>query len=78
MESVSLILAQRAEGGGQPYLNLKKIKSLILLLPELKLQKTFSEIAKETELIKTKMLTQSTELETQFQALMQKAFRGEV
>jgi hypothetical protein len=38
----------------------------------------FSQILEKTESLKQKMLIQSQELETQFQALMQKAFKGEL
>jgi type I restriction enzyme S subunit len=68
----------QAEGGGQPYLNLKKIKNFIILLPPMELQNKFSEIVQKNESLKKLMHTQSAEIETQFQALMQKAFKGEL
>lgn len=66
----------QAEGGGQPYLNLKKIKNFKILLPPMDLQILFSEIAITIESVKQKMLTQLKELEDNFKAQLQRAFRG--
>jgi len=59
-------------------LNKKKFSNIRLLNPNVSLQKKFSKVFSKTDLIKMKMLTQSKELETQFQALLQKAFKGEL
>ena len=52
------------------------LKGLSVMLPPIELQNKFSEIVKKTEILKQSMLTQSAQIETQFQALMQKAFKG--
>lgn len=63
--------------------NIPKINRLDLLkyeiiVPVLDLQNIFEKVWKKTELLKQKMLSQSEEMERQFQALMQKAFKGEL
>ncbi len=57
-------------------LNKSKFSEIELLKPDITLQKKHSSLFSKTESIKQKMLTQSEELEIQFQALMQKAFKG--
>lgn len=47
-------------------------------VPSVKLQEKFSEIVNESEFIRQKMMIQIEKLEFQFQALMQKAFKGEL
>ena len=59
-------------------INSTQLKSFPVLLPELELQNKFSKIVNKSEKIKQKMFTQVEELETQFQALMQKAFKGKL
>ncbi len=59
-------------------INSTQLKKFPFLLPELTLQNQFAGIVKNAELIKQKMLTQSKELDHQFQALMQKAFKHDV
>jgi len=54
------------------------LKGLNIILPPIDLQVKFSEIVQKTETLKKAMLVQSAELENQFQALMQKAFKGEL
>lgn len=57
-------------------LNTTKIKDLPIIMPDIKLQEKFSVVFEKITEIKQKMTAQSNKLETQFQALMQKAFRG--
>jgi type I restriction enzyme S subunit len=59
-------------------LNKSKFSEIELLKPDFILQKKYADLFLKTESIKQKMLIQSQELETQFQALMQKAFKGEL
>ncbi len=59
-------------------INQSGLNKVMVLLPPIELQKSFINFVKKQELIKQEMLTQSAELETQFQALMQKAFKGEL
>jgi len=67
-----------ADFSGQPKITQKPLDKIEYLVPPLEVQKRFDEIVKKTESLKQKMLIQSQELETQFQALMQKAFKGEL
>jgi len=53
-------------------------EKIIMIAPPRNVQDKFAEIVEKSEKIKQSMLTQSAELETQFQALMQKAFKGEL
>ena len=57
-------------------LNKSKFSEIELLRPDTELQKKYSSLFSKTECLKQKMLAQSEELENQFQALMQKAFKG--
>lgn len=66
------------KGAGVPDLHLIEIKKFKIPLPSMKEQKKFSKLVLEVEAIKQNMLVQSDELETQFQALMQKVFNGEL
>ncbi len=68
------ILEANAPESAQKNINLRILRDLDVISPSLELQNKFSEIVKKTEYLKQSMLTQSAELETQFQALMQKAF----
>ena len=62
--------------GARANISLTNVRDLEFLVPPIELQNKFAEIVKKVELLKQKMLTQSEELENQFQALMQKAFKG--
>lgn len=66
------------KGAGVPDLHLIEIKKFKIPLPNLKEQKKFAKLVSEVEIIKQRMFAQSEELGTQFQALMQKAFKGEL
>lgn len=56
--------------------SLKELKKLKVPIPSIELQDKFAETVEKVELLKIKMLDQSEEFEDQFQALMQKAFKG--
>jgi len=64
--------------GSMKNISQSKYLNYQFVYPPYELQKKFENIYFETELLKQSMLTQSVELETQFQALMQKAFKGEL
>ncbi|OGI36012.1 MAG: hypothetical protein A2259_01660 [Candidatus Moranbacteria bacterium RIFOXYA2_FULL_43_15] len=66
------------KGAGVPDLHLIEIKKLKVPLPDMKEQKKFAELVSGVEATKQKMFIQSEELEKKFQALMQKAFKGEL
>lgn len=53
-----------------------QLKEITIPIPPIELQQKYLIIAKKIEAVKQIMLTQSEELENQFQALMQKAFKG--
>ncbi len=55
-----------------------QLKRVMIPVPPIELQNKFAELFQKTESLKQSMLAQSAELETQFQALMQKAFKGEL
>ena len=57
-------------------INSTQLKSFPIVLPTIVLQNKYSKAVKKLEIIKQKMLTQSKALEIQFQALIQKAFKG--
>jgi len=59
-------------------LNKSKFSEIELLKPDFILQKKYADLFLKTESVKQKMLIQSEELEIGFQALMQKAFKGEL
>jgi type I restriction enzyme S subunit len=72
------ILEESAPESAQKNINLRILRDLDVISPPLELQNKFSEIVQKTESIKQKMFIQSTELEAQFQSLIQKAFKGEL
>lgn len=65
-------------GVRQKNLNLSMIKAIKILYPSLELQKDFVKIADIIYLKKQQMNTQLQQLESNFQALLQKAFKGEL
>jgi type I restriction enzyme S subunit len=69
---------KQAEGGGQPYLNLKKIKAFKILKPSLAEQNKFAVIADTIELLKSYFKESQSELEYLFGSLNQRAFKGEL
>ena len=65
-------------GGNQPNLNLALVKGFEVLVPPLPLQQQFAAIVEKTEQQKTLMQQSLTEMENNFNSLMQRAFRGEL
>jgi type I restriction enzyme S subunit len=63
------------KGAAKAGLNFNDIKSINIQLPPVEMQNHFALICEKAESIKQYMLAQSEELETQFQALMQREFR---
>ena len=66
---------EKAKGIAQKTLNLSDLKNIKVFVPPVELQNKYAEITLQVEALKKKMVIQSEELEKQFQALMQKAFR---
>lgn len=73
-------LAKKATGTSGSMLNIsmERLRNAQIAVPPIEMQIKFAKISRETESLKQKMLLQSVELETQFQALIQKAFKGEL
>lgn len=63
---------------GMANINAKELQKIKILIPPVDLQIQYKNILEKKSNLKQKMFLQSEELETQFQALMQKAFRGEL
>ncbi len=72
------LVSSKEVGGIQKHFNIGALKKLDIPIPPINLQNKFAGIVQQTETIKHKMLVQSEDLECQFQALMQKAFLGEL
>lgn len=77
-QSVQKQIKDVSHGGTMGIVNVGIIKKIKILVPSLDEQKKYIELKEKIESVKQAMLTQSAELETQFQALMQKAFKGEL
>lgn len=60
------------------HMNTGVLDALTFPYPALEIQNQFAGVAQKTEHIRQKMFAQSKELENQFQALMKKAFKGEL
>jgi len=67
-----------APDGTQPNLNTTIMKSFEIILPPLPLQNKFAQIVEKAEQQKELLRASLTEMETLFQSIMQKAFRGEL
>ena len=66
-------------GSGIPnFPAMTEFKKFSFIYPPIDLQNRFALIVEKAEALKQKMLAQSEELGNQFQALMQKAFKGEL
>ena len=71
-------LTKISRGVRQANISNEDILSLVIDIPSMDLQSKFSGIVKKSEGIKETMFAQSVELETQFQVLIQRAFKGEL
>jgi type I restriction enzyme S subunit len=61
-----------------PFINQSILLDSLIPLPKIELQNKYADIVERLENLKEKLIVQSEEMETQFQALMQKAFKGEL
>jgi len=68
----------QTEGGGQPYLNLTKIKRFKILLPPIDHQNQYAAIVAKIESLKIKYTQSLTELESLYGSLSQRAFKGKL
>lgn len=71
-------LKRFTRGAGVPTLNRNLVHAELAPNIPIELQDKFENIYRQNQIIKHKMLTQLEELEKQFRALMQKAFKGEL
>lgn len=62
----------------QPNINAKQYGDLEIILPPIELQNEFAEFVTKTDSIRSKMEASLSELEDNFNSLMQKAFKGEL
>ena len=72
------ILENQAPESAQKNINLKILNNLEVILPPIELQNEFAEFVTQTDSIRSKMETSLSELEDNFNSLMQKAFKGEL
>lgn len=71
-------LLKQQRGVRQKNFNLSMIKEINVLYPNLNLQTQFAQIVEKIQTQKSQLQQSLTELEIQHQALMQRAFRGEL
>ena len=73
-----IIIQPLTRRAGQPHLNSEQIQSLVIFMPPIELQNQFADFVKQTDKLKFEMEKSLKELEDNFNALMQKAFDGEL
>jgi type I restriction enzyme S subunit len=71
-------LRDLGRGGNQPNLNTNLVKGYELIFPPIELQNQFSAFVNQVDKLKFEMQQSLTELENNFNSLMQKAFNGEL
>lgn len=74
-------MIQRLAGGAagsMPNISKARLLAHRIEVPPISLQNEFAEVMQKTEALKQKMISQSEELEKQFQALMQNVFNGKL
>lgn len=72
---------QRLAGGSagsMPNISKQKLKNINIIVPDINIQKEFASIVNKIENQKQKMQQSLTQLETNFNALLQRAFKGEL
>lgn len=69
------ILEENKAGGAQTFMSLATIKKLNIFVPSLELQNQFADFVKQVDKLKFEMEKSLKELEDNFNALMQKAFK---
>lgn len=72
------VLQKKKRGGTQKFLSLTDIRNLEVPVPPIELQNKFADIVQKIEAQKALLQRSLTELEDNFQSLMQRAFRGEL
>lgn len=69
------ILEANAPESAQKNINLQILRNLDIIVPPIELQNKFADIVKKVELVRDKMKHQESQLETNFNALMQRIFQ---
>lgn len=77
-DSVQRKILFGTKGVAIKHLHLNVLKDLDVVLPPIELQNEFAEFVTQTDSIRSKMETSLSELEDNFNSLMQKAFKGEL
>jgi type I restriction enzyme S subunit len=65
-------------GGAAPRVNIKDLKKVVVIKPDLNLQISFSKIVLKVDQLRNRYLLSLTDLEGLYGALSQKAFKGEL
>ena len=73
-----ILISKNKRGGTQKFISLGNIRKLEIILPPIELQNEFAEFVEQTDSIRSKMEASLSELEDNFNSLMQKAFKGEL
>lgn len=71
-------ISEKVSGAKMPRVVMNDFKSFELPIPPIELQNEFAEFVTKIDEIKSKMETSLSELEDNFNSLMQKAFKGEL
>ena len=71
-------LVSKVKGANYPAVSNKIVLDVNIPVPPIDLQEKFSDIVKQTELLKTKYQDSEKELNNLFGSLMQRAFKGEL
>ena len=72
------ILEEQAPESAQKNINLKILNELSVIIPPIELQNEFAQFVQQADKLKFEMEQSLTELENNFNSLMQKAFKGEL
>ena len=67
-----------AGGSASPHVNVRDIKAFSTIVPPLELQESFSQLVKQSDLKRERYLESLRTLDGLFNALVQRAFRGEL
>jgi type I restriction enzyme S subunit len=78
LNSITQYFRDIAPDGTQPNLNTSIMKNFNLIMPPIDLQNKFAEVVQKAETTKARMQASLKELDDNFNALMQKAFKGEL
>lgn len=71
-------ISEKVSGAKMPRVVMNDFKNFELPIPAIELQNEFAEFVTQTDSIRSKMETSLSELENNFNSLMQKAFKGEL